>query len=212
MRPKVLFVALALLALLWPSPGAAQKPASDDAVTPEEYAVYSAYLRTVLRSKHFAEDELPSKQLKTLVVVDHTGGPYNEQSEGDWSKYAKEKLSEMDPALMENFLARNKAAVRLGNQFEASLNVVLVSQEEIDGIFTKSPKGPDFGWEGFYHRFPDSQGFTKFSRVAFSADGKQALMRVDSSCDWLCGAGYMILLEKKEDAWTVKKGLMLWVS
>ncbi|HXZ26651.1 MAG TPA: hypothetical protein VEG08_01495 [Terriglobales bacterium] len=212
MKAKALFVAVVLLALIWPTPGAAQKPAAEDAVTPDEYAVYNAYLRTVLRSKHFAEDELPSKQLKTLVIVDHTGGPYKEKDEPNWSKYVKGGLQGMDPGLVDVFLTRNKAAAPVENHFETSLNVTFVSQEEIDGIFKQGAKNPDFGWDGFYRKFPDSQGFTRLSRVAFSSDGKQALLRVDTSCDWLCGAGYMVLLEKKEDVWIVKKGLMLWVS
>lgn len=204
MKPTHLFIVLALLVVLWASLAAGQKPASEDAATQEEYAVYNAYLRTV-KSK---------RELRLLVVVDHTGAPYHDENEGDWSKFAKENLAEMNPALMDTFLSRNQAAVGLENHFETSLNVVLVSQENLDDIFNKKSTGPDFGWDGFYRRFPDSQGFTRLSRVAFSPDGKQALMRVDTSCHWLCGAGYLIVLEKKEkeDVWTVKKGLMLWIS
>ena len=50
------------------------------------------------------------------------------------------------------------------------------------------------------------------SPIGFNAPHHQALVYVGNSCGMLCGAGYLVLLEKKKDKWVVQKTAQIWIS
>ena len=65
------------------------------------------------------------------------------------------------------------------------------------------PGNPGSYWQGFYQRFPRSPGIVTFSAVGFSADGRSALVMVDTGCGGMCGHTYYYLLQYLGGRWTV---------
>ncbi len=68
------------------------------------------------------------------------------------------------------------------------------------------------GWGEFHRRFPDTDGYLRFSPVGFNAARKEALVAIDYSCGELCGFGRWISLVKKHGVWQVKESIMAWIS
>ena len=65
------------------------------------------------------------------------------------------------------------------------------------------PRNPGSYWQAFYQRFPGSPGIVTFSAVGFSADGRSALVMVDTGCGGLCGDTHYYLLQYLDGRWTV---------
>lgn len=56
-------------------------------------------------------------------------------------------------------------------------------------------------------------GVITVSRAGMSADGRQALLEVSNVCGGLCGAGWLVVLDREDDdRWHVRRVQMLWVS
>jgi len=56
-------------------------------------------------------------------------------------------------------------------------------------------------------------GVITVSRAGMSADGRQALLEVSNVCGGLCGAGWLVVLNRDNDGrWRVRRAIMLWVS
>jgi len=68
------------------------------------------------------------------------------------------------------------------------------------------------GWSKFYDKFPDSPGFIILSRFKISVTGKFASGYFKYSCGPLCGKGIFLLLEKKNNIWTVVFEKILCIS
>lgn len=60
--------------------------------------------------------------------------------------------------------------------------------------------------EGFAH------SLISFSQVAFSSDGRDALVKIGMSCGSLCGSGSTIRLRKSGAEWTIISRCGNWVS
>jgi len=154
----------------------------------EEYTVYMVIL---------------GKDAGMFVVTDRSsvndfGGSGND---------LKQNFDELNPETIEDFKSKNKESSRLEKKFPTKNTYVLISDEELKKFFDKG-----LNWEGFYKKYPKSGGFSAFSRVGFSADGKQALVFVAQSCGGLCGEGNYYFLKNENGEWKVIKKQMTWIS
>jgi hypothetical protein len=70
----------------------------------------------------------------------------------------------------------------------------------------------DGSWDAFHRKFPGSCGHVHSSDVGFSARHDQALVQAWSLAGGEDGAGYWILLEKRDGRWTVVEQQQEWVS
>ena len=67
------------------------------------------------------------------------------------------------------------------------------------------------GWPAFFDRFPTCQGLLHLSQVGFSPETDVALVFAANERGREMGEGYLWLLEKRADGWTVLDGLMMWM-
>jgi hypothetical protein len=171
----------------------ANKPIND--IEAEEYAVYSAII---------------NDRFETLVIVveDHTvcvSFPGKELSETLQGIYQDMPATQQET--FDDFLVKNEQSYPLNHCFNIRGRVFLVSREKLGRIFES-----DYGWLIFYMRYPFSQGIAAVSRVGFNEDMDQALIYFKNSSGSLSGAGYYMLLTKKEGVWYIEDERMIWIS
>jgi hypothetical protein len=153
---------------------------------PEAYAVYASLLSNewTVRVAH----------AKTLVFQEETGTnwrclPSGKPLEEDWR------------ALVDSLRSENAKPRRLRAGFPLGTPYLVVPSADITASFHDVPNDLNFGWGGFYKRYPDSGGFMVVSAVGFDVSRKRAMVYMAHSCGSLCGGGTHHLLEKVDGAW-----------
>ena len=158
-------------------------------ITDEEYAVYMAIL---------------GKETKSFVVRNESNLlNFLEREE----VLLEEDFKELKSETREDFQSKNKTSSKLERKFPTKAKYTLISQEELAKIF-----GGNLNWSNFHKKYPDTGGFSTFSRVGFSKDGLQALVFVGWSCGGLCGEGNYYFLKKENGEWKVVTKEMVWIS
>jgi hypothetical protein len=200
LRTLSALLALTILGVALPAcaPASTSVPTpSEDFLQAEEQAIY-----TVLLAESFGEPQM-------YVLMSETA-PGIEGVEGLEATLANilPQLPEMDGETADSFRVRNEAAYPVRPDMDLGLSYVLLTREEMNRIFDINTSG----WDVFYTRYPNSPGLTTISRVGFNAGFTQALVYIGTQSHWLAGAGYYVLLEKVDDAWTVVQQIMVWIS
>jgi hypothetical protein len=168
-------------------------PESSDA----EYAVYSALIDAM-----FLTDKL-----NLIVIEDHTGWGLG-SDEAQELAYIRKSLPEVDQQLLDDFKAKNAQSGLLEDRFSLKAAVKLISQEEVSRCFAQGGGA----WDEFYKQYPNSQGLMTLSKVGFNAAGDKALVYMGNQSHFLAGAGYAVVLAKKDGVWKILNQVMLWVS
>ena len=203
-----LFAAFSITA---PKPGDAQtkdKSAATEecALTPEDYAVYSA----VLLDRDKPEDpEERWDDKPDLIISDVTDSAEDGKSKR-WGFRSASKQGPSDDTV-DHFNLRRQSSCHLKPQLDTAISYHLLSGEELHRIF-KSKKGFEDGWKEFYKRYPKSSGYWSFSLVGYDIKGIEALVYVGHHCGGLCGTGHLVLLAKENGHWIVKNRVTLWIS
>lgn len=181
-----------VFALSMISGGFAQEPAQGQAVSPEEYAVYSVLLS--------GSDSL-------IVIKDQTGLKGDSVSPDLADYFEKTSGITLDKAMMNEFSVLNSAAsLKLENKFDESLKVRLISEKEEQDIFKE-----DKGWEVFRQKYPNAC-LIGFSRVAFNAGKDLAFVYTDIVCNPMAGNGQYLLLKKEKAKWVIVTHVRAWIS
>jgi 5'-nucleotidase / UDP-sugar diphosphatase len=167
----------------------------------DEYAILHAAI-----VHQFADD--PDTRRARFVIHDETARPFTWDDVTDNWAYLKENLPDLEKTTYDAFMRRNTAAHRLEDRFGLRTPVALISEAEIEAIFTA---GGD-GWARFYGLYPGSQGIMDVSRPGISPDGRQAIVYVGNQSHYLAGAGIMYLLTFADGVWTTVGSVMLWIS
>jgi len=123
-----------------------------------------------------------------------------------WLGYINKEMPNVEKTSVASFQDRNNADSVLDGSFDASMNVALLTRQGFDEIFQEG------GWDGFYQRYPNANGFTTLSRVGFNEDLSQALVYMGTMSGPLAGVGYYYLLEKKDGIWQITNQVMAWIS
>jgi hypothetical protein len=171
----------------------AKDKTSKAALSPEtvdEYAVYS----TVLTDPGYGYDR--GKQ----IVVDQTMLV---------PVFADEKIvdvlkgtPELGQSIINDFLSKNKESHHLADLFRPQIKRILVSSDEIKGIFQKYHAQ---GWDVLRNKYPDTRCVMYLSRIGFNPERTQALVYVDG-----CNSGAVILLVKGNGVWKVQETILGW--
>jgi hypothetical protein len=82
-----------------------------------------------------------------------------------------------------------------------------MSPQQRDELFSKGS-----AWKDFAQKYPNATGFTIVSAIGFDTSRRRALVYIGNSCGALCGAGYVVLLEKKKDKWIAVKTAKIWIA
>ena len=186
---------LAIISIAFASVAHAQR-----GITADEYAVYSAVLRSV-----YEHDRNTYSSCCEFVILEETKTD-KEAWEGsfDFSKYRK---------LFENFERKNATPERISRQLPF-LTYHLVGQTELDVLFAEGKKvaeesrkkyqnllGTEY-WIPFATKYPKSVGLHTLSRVGFEPKRSLALVNVTFDSN-LVGFSRMYVLRKKGKAWKI---------
>lgn len=157
----------------------------------EETEVYEAVLRQIFGGNHAR---------RVLVVASETVGPesYGRRAPSfDWAS----------AETFENYRAQNRLPKRFRQLQSLPATLALLDREEFSKLLKNL--GSE-AWTRFEKDYPDSTGFIEFSAVGFDSTKSEALVYVERSCGWACGAGWYVLLRKDFDGWHVQKQHILW--
>jgi hypothetical protein len=166
-------------------------------VAEAEYAVYSALI----------EASYATNKLGMIVIQDHTGLGVSGNDPQQFA-YLRKSLPEVDQPLLDDFQARNVQSEPIEDRFTLKTQLVLISQDEVTGLFGQGGGA----WDEFYKKYPNSQGLMTLSKVGFNAAGDKALVYVGNQSHFLAGAGFAVVLGKKNGVWTILNQVMLWIS
>jgi len=196
MSRKFLFIILAtILAACAGTPAPTSTPSAEQIDT-QEQAVYAALLLKLYSAPSY-------------VIMDTTAT--SPGGVGDTASILDRMMQNMhavDQKTGDSFKSRNGAAWPVSPKMDLGSPYVLLSQAEMEQIFSQNRDG----WQLFYEQYPDAPGITTFSRVGFNDSLDQALVYVGTLSHYLAGAGYFVLLKKVNGAWTVDQQVMSWIS
>jgi hypothetical protein len=170
---------------------------SEDPTDAETYAAYSAVIKKMFLT-----------EVKRLVIARKTVSYFPKFIESDRQTLYLDNFPDLEPETAESAKIRKETRL-LEKRFVLPVECTLITEDEVDGYFTQAGSG---GWSSFYHTYPDSRGFLRFSRVAINRSATQAFLYVEHRCGGLCGTGHHVFLSKQDGKWVVKKTHLLWIS
>ena len=168
-----------------------------DILESEEFSVYN-----VLINKKYAHDKTQLIVIQELTSGSKTG--FDRLDEG--LKYVSEKISGVEQEVFKDFSIKNSEAHRLQDKFNLKVKHVIEREDELQAMMQTQ----DF-WGAFYKKHPGAQGLITLSRVGFNNKIDQALVYIGNAGGSLGGAGFYVLLTKKEGIWIVQSEIQVWV-
>jgi hypothetical protein len=205
MSPRIVLVAA--IFILPPAchaqkpPGDTEPPSTSICVPSEDDAAiyWAALTKVILKDR---KDQLQ------VVLLSQTSTAYP-PGLGAFTSLAKpDRKQLLDSAAIvtkNDFDAKAKLDCDLTTITTLSANVAFVSPKERGELFSKASE-----WKDFAQKYPNATGFTIVSAIGFNPSHNQALVYIGNSCGMLCGAGYVVLLEKKKDKWIAAKIAKIW--
>ena len=174
-----------------------------------QYAIYDALIADDDLIPYFSrKSNLLSSKSNLLVIIERANIDYlGDSNFRELLANVPNQLPSLSKATFDDFLANNKSRVLLKDLFTLPVKRVFISDEELDSFFKRK-----LYWEGFYKKYPNSQGVMVLSNVGFDAQKKQALVYVSNSRGSLDAVGIYAVLEKQNDVWRVKEKYEAWVS
>jgi hypothetical protein len=173
-------------------------------VIDEEYAVYDALLTA---SKEFSL----GSGYQYVTVYDQTGlSERFTQGANDLVSALRLEMPGITEELVTNLIAANTEPYHLAPRLAFEVPVVLVSWQEYQTLSNELDEQQCF--EVVRERFPhpEFQGWFRLSRVGFNQAMDQALVYVES---YVCnGAGFVALMEKQDNTWSMTAYTLIWLS
>jgi hypothetical protein len=178
-------------------------------VTTAEYEVFSEYIAHYFVGE--AAKERIGLPVSQIVIVDTTEYDERQIVENTSWKHLQHDLRRQVPSLQQTtintFREVNLHQAQLRPRFDLPLHYELVSASKIDSILHDVSS-----WREYYKQYPASQGYLALSRVGFSPDGEKALFYASNDCGGLCATDSFVVMEKRGNAWTVVKEVIIRVS
>jgi len=171
----------------------------------EEYLVYSATLFHV-----------HGPNIKTCAIKEQTRVRHGSWMEKAVASLFEEAKLDVDTTLIQDFDAKNQKRYTIKDKFFSPESVILISDDEIPELigYIRSTKQPPRGsWQPkFSERYPNTLGLFAFSRVGFNMEGTNAMVYFSiNEGIQLRGRGYLVLLVKQNNKWTVQGYQTLWI-
>ena len=190
----------------------------------EQYRVYNAVLRyafadkKVRRARYEGPDapQLPATQLviaaRTLDVADElklSSEAERGGAEAELGLRCASLLKGCTEELAREFYKANLRAMELkGSSLSVEgMEIILVKQDSY-----VRPQPPSWFKPDVTNLYPGCQGVTLLSRVAFSEDGRSAVVSLSTSQYPWFGWGHVYLLRKEREGWKVIEGQMTYIQ
>jgi hypothetical protein len=161
----------------------------------DEYAVYSRVLNDRCRARKSGE-----------FVIAGAASPLNFERyiarvTSEWSELLAETISDLK--------VKDNQPLLFEEKFSLELPVVLITQQELEGIFKGNLGG---GWARFHELHPLARGIIRLSRIGFNVSRNQALVCVGEQSGGRAGIGTIYLLSLSNDGWHTQRTLRAWIS
>jgi hypothetical protein len=121
---------------------------------------------------------------------------------------------EVDRSTAVDFLfesQQRRSAVLPLADLSPNLRVIQPLPSEVRSFF-QTDEDLEAQWKKLREKYEDASSILRFSGIGFSSNFDQAVFVVSMSCGSLCGAGTLVLMQRKEEGWQVVKESGLWVS
>lgn len=168
---------------------AASQPGHVDPDGPDadEYAIYSLLLNQL----HPADSY--------VVINDHTTvKPFTR------TKRKFQFAGGLPREIRADFETKNQKRYPLEDQFNLKVKTIFLSQEEIDKLALPE-------WVEFIKKYP-RHGVIEFSRAGFNARRDRALVYTSNQGGPKSGAGFYVLLSKRNGNWQIDQKIFAWLS
>jgi len=109
-----------------------------------------------------------------------------------------------DSTIVADYVLKNEVVSYWNDQFNTAN---LINEEELNCFFDNNGNG----WGSYYAKYENSPGFLRFGRPTTNGTN-EALVLYGLSCNYLCGYGYIVVLEKIDGAWQVRDRINTWIS
>ena len=194
----------------WEQPADSPEPREDRVRA--EYAVYSSVLDAFAGEGTAREDDISfgadvdhlyrDQGFEAHIVTDSTHGVliWGLERE-DLILTSMEELSGLPDEVVADYAAANEAGrVLSADAFTTRTSVMVLSRAEIREL----TGGATRDGRAFRNPLP-APGYVTFSRVGFAEDRGLATLFVDFVCGGRCGAGQILVLEKRDERWHVRQ-------
>jgi hypothetical protein len=174
--------------------------------TADDYTVYSAALDGAFAERN-AQD---SGKAPRFVIRDSTEarGLVTAGLRTEFMRRQFGLFSSAYEGTLDDFLAKNQTAVRLGpKSFSARGTVEIATRKDLP-----SSEDPDKYWQEYYGKYPRAKGLIAFSRPGFDNGHKYALVYFHATCGHLCGERGYALLRHIAGRWIVVRRVVTMMS
>ena len=166
-------------------------PTSAD-IEKEEQSVYSFFIHDTSGAA------LILQETSTNISEDHPEESIN---------FIKSGLKNISKETVDSYLTRNAKSSQLSPDMHLGMDYKLLTTDELGKISSQ----PNWG-ELLTQKYPNSHGYTIFSRVGFNNSLNQAVIYVGNVAGPMMGSGFYYLMEKKNGEWLLKEQVMSWIS
>jgi hypothetical protein len=151
--------------------------------------------------------------LDTLFAVNRPGVILIQDSSVKFWSSRSDVLPAIEADFPEDLLTQLNAlsvSVRPSGELGVPAEWRRIPLTQIMGLFHTNP---DVGWNNFYSRYPDSQGWLGVTPIAMSQDGKRAIVYYEWHCGSLCGVGSLAsIVRDGRGRWRVRRLRNYWIS
>lgn len=175
---------------------------TSDLLDDVDYQIYSTVL---------TETQANSKQLIVFQTSSKGMSISEEIGSDSYVKFFKSEIPDLDLTVFTDYNRINANAVNFDNKFTVnSKTVKLIGEEELNFIF--SIGDINGSWEQFYKKYPNSNGYIRFSRIGYNTDKTWAFLEIGNFYASLGAEGAIVILKKENAAWKIAKIQMTWIS
>lgn len=141
------------------------------------------------------------------LILQNTSSNISEKNPEQSIEFIRSGLPGISNETLENYLARNAQPSQLSLDMNLGMDYALLTAEELAEISSH----PNWG-ELLTEKYPNSHGYSVFSRVGFNNSLDQAVIYVGNMAGPLMGAGFFYFMEKQNGEWVIKQQVMVWIS
>ena len=184
--------------------------------TETEYAVYRALIEDM-----YIDDDVKRIVIENKTVLDFELPLYTAARTVFYYTSDKPLDLVVSPNTFDGFQNRNRQSETLDcTKLALSVPCKILGKQELQELFPRNEVKIDQSvdsikdsWNRYYEKYPGAQGIMQLSRIGFDTEGRQALVYVGNQAFDTAGAGFFIVLVRKDDdTWVIRDISELWIS
>ena len=116
------------------------------------------------------------------------------------------RIPEATPAVVDNFVRVGEVPGRVrldSNALRQGLNVHIAAEGKLREIFHYENERHGNQWELFKTFYKGANGILRLSRVGSDLQSGQAMVLASFECGVQCGSGFLVLMQRKGNAWNI---------